>query len=335
MKLYRLERGRGLDGLGLVTSARRALEAGEIRVEIHAVSLNHRDLSATRVTSGDPITPVSDGAGVVVETGPGAERFKVGDRVIASFFPDWIDGLPAPEKTARPLGSKAHGMLAESIVLPERSWTRVPAHLSFREAATLPCAALTAWNALFVTTTLAPGSTVLLLGTGGVSLWALQLAVASGLSAIVTSSDDAKLQLAREMGAIATINYRTDANWDSRVRTVTGGRGVDLVLDTAGRETLGRSLRSLRAGGTVARIGGVTGWGGEVDDDALVDGSLRIAGVLVGSRTMLDDLARFVSQASLHPVIDRAFPFAQARAAYEHFASARAPGKVIIDGLAA
>ena len=335
MRTYRLERGLGVEGLKVVTGEPPALGAREVRVRVHAVSLNHRDFSQTRASSGDAITPVSDGAGEVVEVGAEVRRFNLGDRVMASFFPDWVDGPPDPAKTARPLGGRAFGMLAESVALPEHSWTRIPEHLSYREAATLPCAGVTAWNALFVTGELRPGSTVLVLGTGGVSLWALQLARVAGLRAIVTSSDDAKLEGARALGAGGTINYRKVPEWDVRVRELTGGRGVDLVLETVGRETLGRSLRSLRAGGMLAKIGGVSGFGGEIDDDALIDGALRIAGVLVGSRSMLDDLARFVGDHNLRPVIDRAFGFDDAPSAYRHFAAARNPGKVVIDVAAA
>jgi NADPH:quinone reductase-like Zn-dependent oxidoreductase len=195
----------------------------------------------------------------------------------------------------------------------------------------VPCAGVTAWNALFVAAAPQPGDTVLLLGTGGVSIWALQLAKAAGLRVIITSSDDAKLQAARSLGADATVNYGALPDWAARVHELTHGRGADLVLDTAGRETLAQSMRALRPGGTVAYIGGTTGFGGEIDADAMIDGALRIVGVLVGSRSMVEDLVRFVEQTGLRPVIDRAFGFADLRADFRYLASARHVGKVVVD----
>jgi NADPH:quinone reductase-like Zn-dependent oxidoreductase len=250
---------------------------------------------------------------------------------MANFFPNWIDGPATPAKTAGSLGARGPGMLAETVVLPAHALVAIPPSFSFAEASTLPCAGLVAWNALFVTGCAKPGSSVLLLGTGGVSIWALQLAKAAGLRVLITSSDDDKLSLARQLGADETINYRQTPSWAARVRELTGGLGADLVLETSGQDTLAQSMSAVRSEGTVAVVGGTTGWGGQIDADALIDGSLRLLGLLVGSRAMAEDLVRFVEHSRIRPLIDRRFTFAQAPAAYEYLSSGRHVGKVVID----
>jgi NADPH:quinone reductase-like Zn-dependent oxidoreductase len=249
---------------------------------------------------------------------------------MTSFFPDWVDGAPTPEKTANPLGAIADGVLAEEVVLHEEALVAIPAHLSHIEAATLPCAGVTAWNALFVEGGLRAGDSVLLLGTGGVSILALQLAKAAGLRTIVTSSSDEKLERALGLGASATINYTTTPEWQDEVLRLTDGRGVDLVLEVGGQGTLTRSIASTLMGGTVAIIGGVSGFGGELNPFALIGGAKRLSGIFVGSRGMLEDLSRFLSVAEIHPVVDRVFPFAQAREAYTHLERAGHFGKLVI-----
>jgi len=332
MWAYRLHRGKALDGLERVEADPAPLRAHEVRVSVRAVSLNYRDLMIARGGAvGQPdITPCSDGAGVVVELGDGVRRWRLGDRVTASFFPHWIDGPVTDDKVSDSLG-RGQGMLAETVVLPESALIEMPASFSFAEASTMPCAGVVAWNALFVAGAARPGNTVLLLGTGGVSTWALQLAKAAGLRVLITSSDNDKLAGARDWGADETINYRELPDWAPRVRELTDGRGVDLVLETSGRDTLPRSMAAVRREGTIAVIGGTSGWGGEIDADALIDGALRIVGVLVGSRAMAEDLARFVEHAGVRPVIRRRFPFAQAPEAYAYLASSRHVGKVVID----
>jgi NADPH:quinone reductase-like Zn-dependent oxidoreductase len=332
MQTFQLHRGKGIAGLERVPARRAALQAHEVRVRMGAVALNFRDLEVARAgdASGPPITPCSDGAGVVEELGSAATRWRIGDRVAASFFPNWIDGPSTDGKVAGALGNRGPGMLAESVVLPEAAWFAVPPSLSLTEAATLPCAGVTAWNGLFVAGAAMPGHSVLLLGTGGVSMWALQLARAAGLHVLVTSSDDRKLLPARQLGAHDTINYRSVPDWPARVRELTGGLGAHLVLETAGRDTLARSLAAVRREGRVSVIGGTSGWGGELNADALIDGALHLRGVLVGSRSMAEDLVRFVEQNRLRPMIDRVFPFAQAAAAYEYLAASRHIGKVVI-----
>ncbi|WP_284618576.1 zinc-dependent alcohol dehydrogenase family protein [Aquabacterium humicola] len=332
MQAYHLHRGQGPAGLERCELPTPPVGPHDVRVRVHAVSLNHRDLTIAASTAPvPPHVPLSDGAGVVVAVGEAVTRLAVGQRVMSNFFPRWADGPPTPEKTAGALGGRGPGLLAEEVVLPESAWVVLPDGLDFRQAATLPCAGVTAWNALFGDDPARPGDTVLALGTGGVSLWALQLGRAAGLRMIVTSSDEHKRERALALGAFATINHRSMPDWAPRVRELAGGRGVDRVLETAGRETLARSMAATRHGGTVAVIGGTSGWGGEVDADALIDGALRLRGVLVGSRAMAESLLRFVETAHFAPLIDRVFPFGQARQAYEHLAAQQHFGKVLIE----
>ena len=282
------------------------------------------------VLSPVPLVPGSDGAGDVVETGSAVTRFKVGDRVTTSFFPDWIEGPPTPQKIAGALGGGGAGTLAEEIVLAEHSLIRSPRHLDYAQAATLTCAGVTAWRALFVAARIRPGETVLLLGTGGVSIWALQLAKAAGARVIITSSSDAKLARARELGADEAINYTTTPEWSGEVRRLTDGAGVDAVLEVGGEKTIGQSLASVRMDGTIVIIGAVSGVGGAILPRQLITGSTRVQGVYVGSRSMHEDLARFVELAKIVPVVDRTFPLAEAPEAFKYFLAGKHFGKVAI-----
>lgn len=335
MKAYQIIAGQQIAGLEQVRRNISAPSAHEVQVRIHAVSLNYRDLMITDgkyLSTGDaPVIPCSDGAGEVIAVGADVTRFHVGDRVAASFFPNWIHGSPTAQNTAGALGGAVDGMLAEEAVLHEDALVAIPDHLSYVEAATLPCAGVTAWNALFVEGKLMAGDSVLLLGTGGVSIWALQLAKAAGLRTIITSSSDEKLEHARRLGVSATINYKTTPEWQDEVLRLTDGRGVDLVLEVGGQGTLTHSIASARMGGTVAIIGGVSGFGGELNPFALIGGAKRLSGIYVGSRDMFEDLNRFVSVAEIHPVVDRVFPFSQARDAYTHLERAGHFGKVVIE----
>lgn len=335
MQAYQIQSGQKIAGLERVQRPSAPLAAHEVRVRVHAVSLNYRDLmiaDGSYLSTGEGAAiPASDGAGEVIEVGAGVSRLRVGDRVAASFFPDWFDGAPTPSAASGALGAVADGMLAEEVVLHENAWVVIPAHMDYVEASTLPCAGVTAWNALFVEGGLRAGDSVLLLGTGGVSVWALQIAKAAGLRAIITSSSDEKLERARALGASATINYRSTPEWQDEVLRLTAGRGVDLVLEVGGQGTLSRSIGSTRMGGTIAIIGGVSGFGGELDAFALIGGAKRLSGIFVGSRRMLDDLSRFTELAALRPVVDRVFPFLQAREAYAHLQQAGHFGKVVIE----
>lgn len=331
---YAIQRGDGIDGLRLHDTARLPLGVGEIRVRMKAVALNHRDLMVAQGTSGMPgrtIVPASDGAGEVIEVGAGVSSLRVGDRVISTFFPDWHDGPASDDTSAQALGGSMDGVLAEEVVLPADAWVPMPANLGYIEAATLTCAGVTAWHALFGLDPLRSDATVALLGTGGVSIWALQLAKAAGLRVIITSSDDGKLGKASTLGADATVNYRTTPAWGAAIRTLAGGHGVDRVLDVGGPDTLGQSISALRTGGSIAIIGRLTGTApAQFDPAALFGGSKRLVGLMVGSRAMTNALARFVEDRDLHPVIDKVFPFEQAREAFSYLDGAQHLGKVVI-----
>lgn len=334
MKAYRIRAGAGIDSLALAEEASAPLGAGQVRVRVRAVSLNYRDLmiaGGSYPTRGErPVIPASDAVADVVELGPGATRWRLGERVATSFFPHWHAGPASAENTRAPFGADADGVLAQEIVVSQDSVFAVPAHLDDAQAATLTCAGVTAWNALFVEAGLRPGQSVLLLGTGGVSIWGLQLAKAAGLRAIVTSSSDAKLERARALGADAAINYRTHPQWQDEALRLTGGRGVDAVLEVGGAGTLARSIGATAMNGTVAIIGGVSGFGGEFDPFALITGGKRLSGIYVGSRAMGEDLARFVEVNAIAPVVDRSFAFEQAREAYRYLESGSHFGKVVV-----
>jgi len=332
MKAYKLIAGSGIEGLQLAELASPELGPNDVRVRVRAVALNYRDLMVARgsylVAAGRALVPASDGAGEVIAVGSSVRRFKVGDRVVTTFFPNWIDGAPTPEKTAQAPGGNVDGVLAEEITASESSLVSVPKHLDFTEAATLTCAGVTAWNSLFVAAGLKAGDSVLLLGTGGVSIWGLQLAKAAGLQAIITSSSDEKLARARQLGADFTINYRSTPEWQDEVLRRTGG--VHLAIEVGGTGTLKRSVAATRMGGTIAIVGGVSGFGGEFEPFALIGGARRLSGIYVGSRQMLEDLNRLVEVAAIRPVVDRVFPFAAAQEAYAFLDAGKHFGKVVI-----
>jgi NADPH:quinone reductase-like Zn-dependent oxidoreductase len=335
MRAYQILPGENIDGLRCENLPDRELGVGEVRIRVYAVSLNYRDLMVASgnylVTVDDPIIPCSDGAGEVLAVGHGVSRLQVGDRVAASFFPYWTDGITTPEKIRHSLGGDIDGMLAEEVILHEDALVRIPPSLSFLDAATLPCAGVTAWNAIFVSShNIKPGDSILLLGTGGVSILGLQLAKAAGLRTIVTSSSDEKLQRARELGAHHTINYRTTPEWHEEVLRMTRGVGANVVLEVGGKGTVNRSVAAASMAGSVAIIGGVSGFGGEINPVSLLAGAKRMVGIFVGSRTMLEDLMRFAEAVTLKPVVDRVFTFDQAREAYRHMESGSHFGKVVI-----
>jgi len=334
MKTWELQARPGFDALTLGERPSASVGTGEVKVRVQAVSLNYRDLLIARGAEKalkSPRVPTSDGAGEVVALGPGVTRWKLGDRVMANFFPHWVEGELNDAHHASALGGyEADGMLREEVVLPEHSWVRMPPGYSFEEAATLPCAGVTAWQALFEVACLRPGETVLLLGSGGVSVFALQLAGAAGARVLMTSSSADKARRLRELGAEEVIDYRAEPRWGERAWALTGGRGVDVVVDVGGQATLDQSSAALRYGGTLSMLGVLTGGRGEVNLRSIFHRRQTVRGVYVGSVSMFERLVAAVDRTGIRPVIDRTFAFDDARAAWEHLASARHLGKVVV-----
>lgn len=333
MRAYELHPNEGFDALKLTDRAPKSLSPNDVRVRVRAVSLNYRDLVLVRAAKKrqKPIVPVSDGAGEVIEIGSAVTRLRVGDRVMAPFFPTWIEGGMQEAYHQTSLGSGQDGMLAEEAVLPERAWVKTPAFLSDREAATLPCAGVTAFNAMFEAAHVRPGDTVLVQGTGGVSIFGLQLAKAAGARVVVTSSSEEKRSRAIALGADHVIDYKADLKWGDSTRAWTGGVGVDLAIDVGGPGTFDQSVASLRYGGTMSILGVLTGVKGEVNTYGVFHKALHIVGIYVGSVSMFESFARSIEANKIRPVIDRSFAFDDARAAYEYLASGAHFGKVVID----
>jgi NADPH:quinone reductase-like Zn-dependent oxidoreductase len=299
-----------------------------------AWSLNYRDLLVARGGYGAPPPlgriPLSDGAGEVVEVGAGVTRVKAGDRVAGIFMQGWLAGEPVSAVSATALGGAIDGMLAEYVVLSAEGVVKVPAHLTDEEAATLPCAAVTAWNALVREARVKAGDVVALQGTGGVSLLALQFAKLHGARCIITSSSDEKLEIARKLGADELINYRSQPDWDKAVLERTDGRGADVVVEVGGAGTLEKSLSAVRFGGTVTLIGVLTGVAGPIPTAAILRRHMRVQGIYVGSREMFEEMNRAIAQHRLRPWIGRGFGFEEARTAYAYLASGAHCGKVTL-----
>jgi NADPH:quinone reductase-like Zn-dependent oxidoreductase len=333
MKAYRLHAFGGPESLKCEDLPSPEPGYGQVRVRLRAASLNFRDLMMSKGIYNPklklPLIPLSDGAGEVAAVGEGVSRFRVGDRVVSAFMPGWVDGPPTEAKTRSALGGEVDGVLAEEYVLPETGLLPIPAHLSFEEAATLPCAALTAWNALVETGGIRPGDSVLVQGTGGVSIFALQFARLAGARVIATSSSDAKLARVRDMGASDGINYKTTPGWDKRVRELTGGQGIDLIVEVGGAGTLPLSTRAIKLGGYIALIGVLTG-AGEFNPIPLLMKNIRLQGIFVGSVSMFESMLKAIEVSQLRPVIDRVFPFDQAIEALKYLESGAHFGKVVI-----
>jgi NADPH:quinone reductase-like Zn-dependent oxidoreductase len=333
MKAYRLHEFSGAGGLRLEELPDPVAATGQVLVRMQAFSLNYRDLMMCKGVYNPkarlPCALVSDGSGDVVAIGPGVTRFKPGDRVVASFMPGWVDGPPDEEKARSALGGGGEGVLAELVVLPEQGLLPVPGHLTLEEAATLPCAAVTAWHALVESGGLKPGDSVLVQGTGGVSIFALQFAHMAGARVIVTSKSDEKLKRAVELGASDTINYTTTHDWDKRIRELTGGKGVDMIVEVGGAGTLPTSLKAVRLGGYIALIGVLSG-GGDVNPIPILMKNVRVQGIFVGSRKMFEAMNRAIALADLHPVVDRTFAFDQVKDAMKYMESAAHFGKVVV-----
>ncbi len=335
MRAWQVMSDQGIDALELTELPEEPLGEFGVRVRMRAASLNYRDLG---IVAGGyyrndrrPVIALSDGAGEVLEVGPGVTKWRPGDRVCPIFVRDWLQGPPDEAVLGTCLGGGLDGVLAEQRVFPEASLVRLPDHLCYEEGATLPCAGLTAWNALFESGRLQPGETVLVLGTGGVSIFALQFARMAGARVMVTSSSDEKLKHVREMGAEATVNYRAQPEWHLAVREWTEGRGVDHVVEVGGPGTLERSMKATRVGGSVHLIGVLDTPAGKVGPLTAVFNCLRVQGIYVGSRAMFEQMNRAVTTQRLRPRIDSVHPFEQAPAAYHAFASQKHLGKVVIE----
>jgi NADPH:quinone reductase-like Zn-dependent oxidoreductase len=336
MRAWQVSDSFGIDRLELQERPDLALGPGDVRVRVRAVSLNYRDvLMVDRGVAPRgvqlPLLPCSDAAGEVVEVGSGVSRVKAGDRVATIFFQRWLDGdtlLPAAYGAV--LAGGLDGVLADHVVLHEDGLVHVPEHLSDEEASTLPCAAVTAWHALVTKGRVRSGETILVQGTGGVSIFALQFGLQAGARVIATSKSDEKLERARALGAWKTINYVTTPDWAERVLELTGGTGVDHVVEVGGLGTMEQSFKAARPGGTVSLIGVLTGFDTKIDPHPAMVKGLRIQAIVVGSRAMFEDMNRAIAVNGLRPVIDRVFPFAEAREALRHLQGAGHVGKVVI-----
>ena len=313
MQAIQLNQPGGLDNLALVDIDSREPGPGEVRVRVHASSLNFHDYAVAigLIPTEDKRIPMSDGAGVVEAVGEGVDDFAVGDKVMSVFFPNWESGEPRqPWMTSVP-GDMADGFAAESVTMPARCFTRMPGGYSFEQAATLPCAALTAWRALMVEAKIKPGDTVLVQGSGGVSVFALQLAKAAGCNVIATSSTDEKLARLEALGADILVNYKTHEEWGNQVLQLTGGAGADVVVEVGGSGTLAQSVRAAAFGGHISMIGVLTGISGEVPTAELFQKNAVISGITVGSRSEQLDMVEAIEANGIEPVISHTYSLAE------------------------
>jgi NADPH:quinone reductase-like Zn-dependent oxidoreductase len=333
MKAFQLVSQTGPAALQLVELPEPEPGPNQVLVRVRASSLNYRDLMVADGRYGKaslPLIPLSDGAGEVVATGENVTRWKIGDRVMGLFFQGWLDGNYHRGVAQTALGGALNGMLAEYVALSEEGLIAIPPHLNFEEAATLPCAGLTAWQALVVRGNVSADQSVLLLGTGGVSIFALLFAKMHGARVIVTSSSDEKLARARALGADETINYRSTPDWEKEVYRLTGKVGVNQVLEVGGTRTFAKSLRAVAPVGQIHIVGGVSGFTSDVPLAEIIHKLAVVRGIYVGSREMFEAMNRAISLHQTKPVIDRVLPFADAPAAYRHQQSGAHFGKVVI-----
>ncbi|MBE9206550.1 NAD(P)-dependent alcohol dehydrogenase [Nostoc sp. LEGE 06077] len=334
MKAYEIQSNAGIDALKLVDRSQPEPGTGQVLIQVKATSLNYRDLLVAEGNYGSavkyPLIPMSDGAGEVVAVGEGVTRVKKGDRVAGIFFQNWIYGSLTREKMKSDLGGRINGMLAEYVVLNQDGLVILPDHLSYTEGATLPCAAVTAWHALVTKGNIRANDTVLLLGTGGVSIFALQFAKLHGARVIITSSSDEKLAQAKQLGADEIINYKTTPNWEKQVYELSDRIGVDHVIEVGGAGTLPQSLQAVRIGGRVSLIGVLTGRGSEIDPTPILVKSLTVQGIYVGSREMFETMNQAISQHHILPIINLVFPFTSAPEAYRYLKTAAHFGKIVI-----
>lgn len=334
MKAYHITGTQGLSSLEAVSLPDPAPGPEEVLVRIRAVSLNYRDymnvMGIRGVTGPIPRVPCSDGAGEVVAVGGGVTEWKVGDRVVVPFMPTWLEGGFSQAHASQALGGAVDGLLRELAVVRAESLLPIPKYLSCEEAATLPCAAVTAWDALHTRGGLKAGETVLVQGTGGVSVFALQFAKLAGAIVLATTSSDDKAQRLLSLGADAVHNYKTDEDWGGWAVTQTGGLGVDRVVEIGGAETLNASLKATRFGGHIALIGVLTGTSAEVQTVQILRKGIRLDGIYVGSKAMFAEMLAAMEKAELRPIIDSTFEFEQATEAFQHMESGRHFGKIVI-----
>ena len=335
MRVFQIEGDWGMDHLKLSTRPKPEPGPGQVLLQMRASSLNYRDLVVPLRGYGNhtgtlPLIPVSDGVGVVAAIGPGVTRVAVGDRVCPTFFQRWISGEPDLARLTQSLGGPIDGTMAEFMCLHEDGVCTVPAHLSDVQAATLPCAALTAWSALVTQGPTQPGDHVLVQGCGGVALFAVAFAKLLGAHVTVISSSDERLQRVRALGADAGINYRQTPEWAKATRDLTGGRGYDLILELGGEKTLPQSLRCVRPGGTVAMIGILSGGAMAASLGSIITRQVRLQGVTVGHRDGFEAMVRAIAQHQLQPVVDRVFAFDELKDAMAYLQSGAQFGKVCL-----
>jgi len=334
MKKFVIKDSFQLENLVQVDAAEPEPGPGQVLLKMKAVSLNYRDLMLVRGTYAPkqplPLVPCSDGVGEVVAVGDGVTSVDVGNRVCPTFHQGWLKGRPCRDELLSSLGSPLDGTLAQYMIVKEEGLVHAPNHLTDEEAATLPCAAVTAWTALAIEGDLKAGDTLLTLGTGGVSIFGLQLARLLGARVIITSSSDTKLEKARKLGAAFGINYNKDPNWGRTAKEFTGGVGVDHVLELAGAKTLEESLQSIRSGGTVSVIGVISGTTYNLNIVPILYNQAKIHGIYVGHRAAFEDMNRAIEMHKMKPVVDRVFEFDDAPAAFQYLAEAKHVGKIVI-----
>ena len=338
MRAIQVEAPFGLDALRIVERPDPTPGPGHVLVRMRSVSLNYRDLLMVQCMYGrggasnaDVITPFSDGCGVVEAVGQGVTRFKPGDRVATLFFQGWVSGPPTLEKVVTALGFPIPGAGAELQTFSQEGLSKVPDFLTDHQVATLPCAALTAWRGLFQDARLEPGDTVVLQGTGGVSIFGLQFAHAAGYRTVITSSSDEKLARAKALGADHTVNYRTTPDWSKPVREATGGKGADFIMEVGGGGTIQESMRAIRIGGHIAIIGVVAGAGDPFNPAALIGNSAKLQGLSVGSRDMFEAMCRAIELRRISPVVDKVFPFTEVAAAFKSMQGGEHFGKIVLE----
>jgi len=332
MKVIQLNQPGGLDNLVLEDVEAREPGHGEIRIRNHATSLNFHDYAVVigMIPVDDKRIPMSDGAGVVEAVGEGVTEFAVGDKVMSCFFPKWEDGRPRMERITDVPGDMVDGFAAESVTMPATAFTAMPAGYDFSQAATLPCAALTAWRALMVEARIKAGDTVLVQGSGGVSISALQFAKAAGCRVIATSSSDEKLEKLKALGADDLINYRSTPEWGDEALKLTGVRGVDVVVEVGGSGTVPQSIRAIAFDGHISMIGVLTGIGGEVPTAALFQKNAVISGITVGSRQHQRDMIAAIEANGIEPVISHTFELPELAEAFRLQESQGHFGKICV-----